>query len=83
MKELLTKINNKWVRLALMVIVGVNTGAMMFGYQLLPFSSQEIATGVSMAAMVGSEIWNHYKNNNYSQAAKYAQNYLESIKGDK
>ncbi|WP_373896393.1 phage holin [Virgibacillus sp. CBA3643] len=80
MKEKLKKINNKWVRLAVIVIVVGNAVATMFGYPLLPFDNDQIIAGVSAVALGGSEVWNHWKNNNYTGKAKQAQNYLDEIK---
>lgn len=80
MKKALKKIDNKWVRLTVMVIVGINTIAVMLGYNLLPFSNEQIITGLSVAALIVSEVWNHWKNNSWSDKAKQADNYLESIK---
>lgn len=79
-KNTLSKINNGWVRLAVFIIVMINTGATMMGFELLPFSDQQIVSGLSVAAMVISEVWNHYKNNDYSKEAKHATNYLRSMK---
>lgn len=84
MKEMLKKIDNKWVRVAALVIVVGNIIATMFGYPLLPFSNEDIVAGVSLVALIGSEIWNHWKNNNWTPEAKQAQNYLDSTKrGDR
>lgn len=82
LKEMLKKINNKYVRLVALILVAVNSGAMMMGYQILPFSNEEIVAGVSIASMVAIEIWNHYKNNNYSPAAKEAQKVIDNLKAE-
>lgn len=76
----LKKIDNKWIRLFALIIVAVNSGAMMMGIELLPFTKEEIVTGVSLVAMVGVETWNHWKNNSYTEEAKQADNYYEAIK---
>jgi len=80
MKDKLNKINNKWVRLTVFIIVSINSALMMAGYELLPFDNGEIVMGLSIAAMVINELWNHWKNNSYTGKAKQADNYLESIK---
>lgn len=80
MKEQLKKIDNKYVRLAVLIIVAINSSAMILEYQLLPFSNEQIAAGASIVALVGAEIWNHYKNNNYTPEAKRAQKYLDGEK---
>lgn len=80
MKEVLKKVDNKWVRLIILIVVFINTAGMMLGYQLLPFENEEIATGISIAALALSEIWNHWKNNSYTQPAKEADAYLKARK---
>ncbi|MFS8630094.1 MAG: SPP1 phage holin family protein [Bacillales bacterium] len=80
MKEVLKKVDNKWVRLIILIVVFINTAGMMLGYQLLPFENEEIATGISIVALALSEIWNHWKNNSYTQSAKEADAYLKARK---
>jgi SPP1 family holin len=83
MKNNIKKIDNKTVRLIVMLLVGVNTIATMYGYNLIPFTDEEISLGISAVAVVVSEVWNHFKNNNYTKNAKRAQVYLDTIKGGK
>lgn len=73
--------NNTTTRLIIMILVGINSIAMLYDIQLIPFTSEEIATGISAVALVVSELWNHYKNNNYTKASKEAQEFLNSRKG--
>lgn len=80
MKEKLEKINNKWVRLIVFVIVSVNSSFMIAGYQILPFDDEQIVSGLSIVALVASEVWNHWKNNSYTQEAKEADTYMKSRK---
>lgn len=80
MKEKLQKINNKWVRLVAWILVAINTGSMILGYEILPFSNEELVTGISLVALYGVEAWNHWKNNSYSKPAQEADTYLESRK---
>lgn len=74
------KKDNTLVRLIVMILVGVNSIATMYGYNLIPFTDEEINLGISAVALVASEIWNHYKNNNYSPAAKSAQRQINKAK---
>lgn len=83
MKEKLKKINNKWVRLFAWILVGINTGAMILGYEISPFDNEQIVNGVSLIALYGVEIWNHWKNNSYTEDAKHADRVLESKKRTK
>lgn len=73
--------NNTLVRLIVMIVVMINSAGTMYGYNLIPFTEDEISMGISAVALVISEIWNHYKNNNYSQHAKEAQDKLDEMKG--
>ena len=81
MKEQLKKIDNKWVRLIALIVVATNSSAMILGVDLLPYSNEEIVTGISLVAMYGVELWNHWKNNSYTDEAKQADSYLNGIKG--
>jgi len=80
MKDIFSKIDNKYVRLVALIIVAINSAAMMMGYKLLPFSDEEIVTGISIIAMVVTELWNHWKNNSYTRAAKEADKQLKKAK---
>lgn len=80
MTNFLNKINNKWVRLIVLIVVFINTSGMIFGRQFLPFDNEEIAAGISVVALVINEVWNHWKNNSYTQSAKEADVYLKSKK---
>ncbi|GAB3801036.1 phage holin [Virgibacillus kimchii] len=80
MKKQLKKIDNKWVRLVAMTVVFINAAAMMFGYELLPFRDEAIVAGISVVALAGTEIWNHWKNNNWTPEAERAQKYLDGEK---
>ncbi|MFA1820542.1 phage holin [Virgibacillus oceani] len=80
MRKQLKRIDNKWVRLVAMAVVFANAGAMMFGIELLPFDNETIVAGISVIALAGTEIWNHWKNNNWTPEAKRAQKYLDGEK---
>lgn len=76
------KVNNKWVRLIVLIVVAINSGAMILGYQLLPFSNEEVSAGVSVVALILSELWNHWKNNSYTDEAQIADRQLKRLKSD-
>lgn len=80
MKEKLKKIDNKWIRLIAMIIVFVNSVSVMMDKPILPFDNEQIVLGVSVVAMVVTEVWNHWKNNSYTQSAKEADVYLQARK---
>ena len=83
MKKTKEMLGSKYVRLIAMVVVAINSIAVMFGYDIVPFSDDQITMGISAAALVISETWNHYKNNSYSLEAKKADAYMNRLKGDK
>jgi SPP1 family holin len=72
--------NNTLVRLIIMIVVGINSIAMLYGYQLIPFTSEEVAAGISAVALVISEVYNHWKNNDYTTEAKEATKQLKEQK---
>lgn len=78
--DLLEKANSKWTRLVILLVVGVNTGAMIFDTQLIPYTDEQIAGGISIVAMVIVELWNHWKNNSYTKPSKEADTYMKSRK---
>lgn len=81
--KLLKKANNRWTRLIILLVTSVNTGAMLFDVELIPYSDEQIATGVSWVAMIVVELWNHWSNNSYTPEAKHADAYLRSRKDQK
>lgn len=78
--ELLDKANNKWTRLIILIVVAINTGGMIMGYQFIPYTDEQIAGGISIVAMVVVELWNHWKNNSYTKEAQHADVYMKSRK---
>ncbi|MGN8648306.1 phage holin [Gracilibacillus sp. HCP3S3_G5_1] len=70
LKEKLSKINNKWVRLVAWILVSINSSALIMGYELLPFDNEQIVSGVSIVFMFAIEAWNHWKDNDWSEKAK-------------
>ncbi|GGP16487.1 SPP1 phage holin family protein [Oceanobacillus neutriphilus] len=80
MSENLARINNKWIRLTVLVIVFVNTAAMMLGYRLIPLSNEDLVSVLSLIALLVSEIWNHWKNNSYTSQAKEADKLMKKLK---
>jgi len=80
MKEQLKKIDNKWVRIVAFAIVVINASAKMMGYELLPFDSETIVVGVSIGGVVVVGAWSIWKNNSFTDIAKNADSYLDSMK---
>lgn len=80
MGENLAKINNKWIRLTVLIIVFLNTAAMILGYRLIPLSNEDLVSVLSLIALFVSEIWNHWKNNSYTSHAKEADKLMKKFK---
>ncbi|WP_193063014.1 phage holin [Oceanobacillus oncorhynchi] len=83
MKEKLQSIDNKWLRLVVLAVVFINTAGMVLGYQLLPFDNEQITSGLTIGALFLSEIWNHWKNNSYTESAQIADRILKDDKENK
>ena len=82
MKKLLKKIDNKYVRLVAFIIVIGNASMEMAGYELLPFSNEQIVMGVSIVGIVIVGFWNYWKNNSFTEMAKQSDRWLESTRED-
>lgn len=80
MKEAIKTIDNKWVRLVVLVVVFINSASVMLGKPILPFDNEQIVVGTSIVAMVITEIWNHWKNNSYTNEAREADVYMSKLK---
>ena len=71
------------VRLAVLVILLINQALILFGWNPLPFSEEQIYEGVSSVATVLVAIWVWWKNNNVTKEAQEAQEYLNELKSRK
>lgn len=83
MKETLQRIDNKWLRLIVLAVVFINTAGMVLGYQLLPFDNEQIASGLTIGALILTEAWNHWKNNSYTGEAQEADRIMKATKDDR
>lgn len=68
------------VRVIVMFIVMINSILLMNGIDILPYTDEQINIAISSVALVFSEIWNHYKNNNYSEESIIADEYMHELK---
>lgn len=80
MKDKLKKIDNKYVRLIALIIVVLNGSLQFFNIDFLPFSSEEITKGVSIAGIVIVTTWNFWKNNSFTEAAQQSDRWLHIMK---
>lgn len=72
-----------YVRLAVLAIFIVNQGLIIFGYEPLPFSDDQIYEGISLVALALGTIWVWYKNNNTTAEALAGQAEVERLKAVK
>ena len=68
------------VRIIVMFVVMVNSILLINDINFLPYTDDQIAAGISSVALVVSEIWNHYKNNDYTEEAEVATEYMRQLK---
>ena len=68
------------IRTVLLIVAIVNQILVANGKNPLPFSNEEIYTGLSGIFTVCTGIAAWWKNNNFTQAAIQAQDVLDSIK---
>lgn len=68
------------VRVVVMLVVMINSIFLINDANFLPYTDDQIAAGVSSAALVVSEIWNHYKNNDYSHEAEVGTRKMKQLK---
>nr|DAZ26025.1 MAG TPA: holin [Caudoviricetes sp.] len=68
-------------RTAVLVLALVNQMLTVCGKSPLPWSSDEVANGVSMVLTAAVSIWAWWKNNSFTQAALAADEALTKQKG--
>ena len=68
------------IRTIVMVIALMNQALVIFGKEALPWSEDEVYTGLSYLATAASTVWAWWKNNSFTQNAIAADRYLEEIR---
>ena len=68
------------VRLAVLFVLFVNQALVMFGWNPLPFSEEEIYAGLSALATAIQAVYVWYRNNNVTKEAEEAQKVLDAKK---
>lgn len=68
------------VGVLVLVLALVNAIFDMFGMKVLPITNDDIYTVVSGVVLVGSALYNTYKNRNVSSASQTAQQITDAIK---
>ena len=71
------------VRLVVLVLLLVNQMLITIGWNPLPFSEEQIFTGVSSVATVGVSVWAWWKNNSLTKEAQESDAYMKKLKGVK
>lgn len=70
------------VRIIVSVITIVNLLSTQFGFNPLNISEDAIYNVVSTVAVIAAWVWGFWKNNNFTDSAKQAQEYLNNLKND-
>jgi len=70
-------------RLVVLAILLINQALVVFGWNPLPFSEEEIYEGVSVVATIAVAVWTWYKNNSVTEEAQEADRILKDAKRDK
>ena len=82
----MNKINLKGVtseaitNVLILVVALINAILQMFGVNTLPIENQEISAIVSGVFLVGTALWNTWKNRNVTEASQIAQQVTDAIK---
>ena len=82
----MNKINLKGVtseaitNVLILVIALINAILQMIGINILPIDNEEISAIVSGVFLVGTALWNTWKNRNISSASQIAQQITDMIK---
>lgn len=68
------------IRLVVLFVLLVNQTLIIYGWNPLPFSEEQIYEAVSSVAVVAMSIYTWWKNNNVTKEAQQAQEYLNELK---
>lgn len=71
---------NMIVRLLFLLFALLNMTLTATGLNPIPVSDEVAYEIISIAAVIGASAWNAWKNNNFTPAAKAAQNVTDAIK---
>lgn len=64
----------------ILLLALLNATLQMFGINALPIKNEEITNIVSTLFLIGSALWNTWKNRNLTTASQTAQNITDAIK---
>ena len=81
MKKMSANIDVKTIiRTGCLIVALVNMLLQHLGYNVLPFTDEQISGFISDGAAIAAALWTWWKNNNFTVAAKDAQKALENAK---
>lgn len=61
-----------WVRTGVLLIALLNQMLVLGGHNTLPFTEEEITAGLTAVFTAAASLWNWWKNNSFTEAAKKA-----------
>ncbi|WP_200411368.1 phage holin [Virgibacillus salexigens] len=64
-------------RLVVLGILLLNQGLVVYGWDPLPFTEDQVYAGVSTVATVGVSLWTYWKNNNVTKKAQEQEAWLK------
>jgi len=64
----------------ILLLALINAVLQMFGINTLPIESKEITAIISGIFLIGTSLWNTWKNRNLSTASQLAQSITDSLK---
>ena len=68
------------IRTVVTLLALLNSVLVMLGKNPLPFSDEELYTGISAVVSVITVIWSWWKNNSFTHNAIVADSYLKDLK---
>lgn len=71
------------IGLTLLVLAFVNNGLALFGKSPLPIQDENLTAIVSLLFVIGTGLYNTYKNRNITTAAQKGQEVIDAIKTGK
>lgn len=68
------------IRTVILVLALLNQGLALFNLSPLQISDEQVGDFITLAFTISSAIWTWWKNNNITQEALEAQDYLDDLK---
>jgi len=68
-----------WIRTTVLVVALVNQGLQMVGKQILPYTPEEIADGLSFGFTIIAALTAWWKNNSFTTKAQEADKILKEV----